>query len=125
MKLEYLLEGSDDCPLIRLYEGTRQDYKLLVSVIDDLLNGRKESVSVDELVGYNPIGNIKLEFVLSDTNIGIAQSTEDKFKCTLTRERWLKVKHLIVPFLNENEGKYQWLEESSNISLLISDTGKW
>lgn len=125
MKLEYLFEGSDDCPLIRIYGGVPKDYSHLIGIIDDLLNERKKSIYLNDKKTYKPINDMKLEFVLSSTNIGITEVANSDFKCSLTKEGWSKVRQLILPFLNEHRSMHQWLDETSNISLLLTDTGKW
>lgn len=125
MKLEYLPEGSDDCPLIRIYEGTIREYKDLVVGIEKLANNTQLSFFVNELSGYIPIDGIKLEFIVSDTNKGVKRVSRKNFTCSLTREGWLKVKELVEPFLNERKNRFQWLDETSNISLLLSDVGAW
>jgi len=124
MKVEYLIEGSDDCPLIRIYSGTIDDCKRLLTAIEVMIKENK-GFFVGNLKGYKCINNMKLEFALANVDNGIIQEDTNYFKWSLSINGWFKVKSLLIPFLKEYKNKYQWLEETSDISLLISDTGEW
>ena len=42
MKIEYLSEGAQECPLIRIYGSNYQEFMRLSTAISNLISSRKE-----------------------------------------------------------------------------------
>lgn len=125
MKLEYINDWGNNSPLIRMYNGDQSDYKLLINAIDQLLSKKNRKISIDSLHSFKSINNIRLEFVMTEFNSGLIQIAPHYFQCMLNKAGWTKIKHLILPFLSNGENRFQWLDETSDISLLLSDSGEW
>ena len=124
MKLEYLHEGSSDCPLIRIYKFQTKEIEKLHGMISDLAKGKKHSVVLDDLSFINPIEGCSLIFLVSKKDEGIALSKDLKFRCLLTSDSWMRVAELLTTFKGDLNG-YQWLDETGVVSLLLSSNGKW
>jgi hypothetical protein len=124
MQIDYLKEGNEDCPLLRLSNGNHEDYVKLVKNISDLIENRRKSILVNDVEGIATQG-LTLEFVLGKENLGIIEFDPKHFKCILNNEKWHKVRALLQGFIENSKNQYQWLDETSNISLLVTDDGKW
>ncbi len=135
MKIEYLSNGAQECPLIRIYGSNCYKFKQLSKAIINLLS-KDEDLRVHKLSGFESINNCKLYFSLGDANENIIQHNSQLFSWTLTTEGWEIVNGLIEPFCKKTKNKFhQWIsgEEAytefnkSPISLLISnrDDGRW
>ncbi|NIP37737.1 MAG: hypothetical protein GWO07_01570 [Candidatus Dadabacteria bacterium] len=125
MKLEYIADGSIDCPLIRLYEFTETEAALLLANVSELAQGTKLSISLSELSYITPVDSCELIFILGEDDQGIADS-DGLFMCVLTQESWKKVAGLIEPFCSSVETKaYKCLDETGEVSLMLSPSGSW
>jgi hypothetical protein len=60
VKLEYLGDGSDDCPLIRLYEFDRAEAMWLREIFDSLANGSRQHLSLHDEVKIEAVGGCQL-----------------------------------------------------------------
>lgn len=126
MKLEYLADGSDDCPLIRLYDFDRVEAVWLREIFDSLAHGSRQRISLHDEPRIEAIGGCQLELRLGRRGIGIPKSKRMRFECTLSPEGWADVASLMDPFCEtEHVNVYQWLNEQGEVSLLLSPNGKW
>ena len=65
MKLEFLPDGSADCPLLRLYDFTPSEARQFHDAIAGLASGSKDHVDVHDLCAVKPIGGCALTLVVS------------------------------------------------------------
>jgi hypothetical protein len=109
MKIEYLADGSADCPLIRIYGDDPIPVQGLHSAILRLALGRGDTVVVQKLPGFQPVHRCAL--VLSTgAQEGIVQSTEGEFFWSLQSARWTLVAGLVEPFcVPAPAHSHQWL----------------
>ena len=85
MKLEYLPDGAEDCPLIRLYDFTHEEKVLLCSAIYSLKSSKQEFVLVHELPCVESIGECRLTLRVASKNKGmVRQAGIATFECILT-----------------------------------------
>lgn len=125
MKLEFLSDGSPDCPLVRIYEFTSPEIGLLASLCRRLANEEIKVFSLSEVPNVEAVGDVHLSFQLSDTDRGLLQPRATTFELVLSAESWRTVVDLMSPFHRPTLG-YQWLwERSRQPSLLLSVTGAW
>lgn len=125
MKLEYMADGSIECQLIRLYEFTESKAAELASNIEKLVQGEIISIALHNLDFITPVGGCELTLIVSDFGSGIADS-EDIFMCALSAEDLSQVAQSTRPFSNSiNAYKYQWLDETGEVSLVLSPSGTW
>jgi hypothetical protein len=127
MNIEYLKTGSEDCPLVRIYGNIPRSAKILHHHTQMLCDGEVTIVKVHELPGFNSINGCKLTFSASDKDIGLKEIKHMDFICYLLLESWCRVSGQIKELTGVKVEGYQWLDESSDISLLISryETGAW
>ena len=124
MKLEYIADGSQECPLIRLYSFDESELRRLREVVEALSKKTVQSAFLYEQPGIEPIDSCELTLRSGARDLGVLKTGPAKFECVLTPDTWEWVKELIDPFF-ESSGGYQWLSEQGKISLLLSKSGSW
>jgi hypothetical protein len=127
MKIEYLESGAEDCPLIRIYGNQMRELKSLHHHVSSLCAGDRKYLKVHELPGFVGVEECELTFHTSKRDKGISQTNEQEFTCNLEIESWCHIEKQIEALVESSSEGYQWLNESSNISLLLSTnkTGAW
>jgi hypothetical protein len=127
MKLEHLPDGSPDCPLIRLYDFDPSEASTLRTSVAHLGSGSSDSVAVHDLPFVTSVDGCQLVLVVAGRDQGVVKAgTPSQFVCVLTRASWKSVVELMEPFCGPEDSKgYQWLDETSDISLLLSPDGLW
>ncbi len=125
MRLEYLPDGSPDCPLIRLFDFTPAEAARLGSAVADLAAGRAERVGVHELAGVIAVGGCELVLRVRVWDQAIVRVGPAAFECGFSATTWGNVVGLIEPLAAEAVG-YQWLAGvPGEASLLLSASGQW
>jgi hypothetical protein len=126
MKLEFLSEGSDDCPLIRLYGFDLAGALRLREAFRTLSDGSWQSIPLHEEWWIEPIGECHLDLGLGARDLGIVQRLPLRFECVLTAEAWMEMVNLTDPFCAHRDGEVsQWLNYGGEVSLLLSPNGQW
>lgn len=128
MKMELLLDGSPDCPLLRLYDFDAQQACDLQFVVLGLASGTATEASLPKAISADAIDGCSLTLQCWDIDQGIVPSIrhDRSFVCRLSRSTWQAVAKLIAPFcISSTPGHYQWLDETSSISWLLSPDGAW
>ena len=125
MKLEYLPDGSPDCPLIRLYEFNQSEARQLRQLVKSLVTGDRQDVALENEVWVEPVGECCLSLRRGNRNQGVQQARAPKFECVLSPDGWSNVEGLLEPFCESNASGFQWLTHDGRIALLISQSGQW
>jgi len=128
LKLEYLEDGDNLCPLIRLYDFRHLDAIKFRNVVNKLASGMSDNIKLHDMPFINSVNHCQLTLkrrIDNDQgiykNIGISD-----FSCSLTKDSWSWLEELVNPFCkSDSSNGHQWLTESSDITLLLSNTGKW
>jgi hypothetical protein len=108
MKLEFLADGSPDCPVIRLYAFDTSAILRFSDLVNSLAVGAKANASLDEQPWIEPVAGCKLELCLGKRDRGILQIGPSKFECVLTGDGWADIVGLLQPFLeSDDQGIYQ------------------
>ena len=66
MKIEYLHEGSPDCPLIRIFDFTTSEVLLLKEHIHDLSCDSAHTFAIHDMPGVNAIGALRFTFTVGN-----------------------------------------------------------
>lgn len=125
MKLEYIAAGSDDCPLIRLFEFTLAEVEELRKLVRSLVSGERQSVALQNEAWAAPIGGCQLSLRRGNRDRGVRQVEPLTFECVLSPDGWSNVEGLLDPFCDSDTTGFQWLTHDGRVSLLISQSGKW
>jgi hypothetical protein len=110
MKLEYIPEGSSDCPLIRISDTSVEDISVLLDTWTSLSRQVGVELPLGLLEGMTAKDNCELVCSAGERSTGVQRQVDSRFLCTLTRAAWERVGRLTEPFLKQQTG-YQWLIE--------------
>lgn len=122
-KLEYLHEGSQDCPLIRLYDYGHTDVVALRDLCLSLAEGRLREVPLEDQAWVSAIGGCRLILRASRFNPGVRKA-EEPFVMEYADEGWLEVADKLDSLAAGSDG-YQWLTNEGDVNVLISQDGHW
>jgi hypothetical protein len=129
MKIEYVENGSDDCPLIRIYGPEPAVCQQLWQVFESLAQGHVEAVSLTELPGMEPVAGCCLIAQVGQRDRGVLRQGGNAFSWLLTPATWDNVAGLIQPFCGSEAGEFHWLDQvpasEARILLSTSPFGCW
>lgn len=97
MKLQFLPDGSADCPLIRLYDFEAANAMRLKELFDCLAIGSRMDISLHEQKGIEPVDGCQLNLRVGKRDIGIVQRGPFTFECDLSPAGWAEVASLTEP----------------------------
>jgi hypothetical protein len=120
MKLEYLADGSRDCPLVRLYEFDHAEARSLRNLERSLVSGDRSSVALHDEAWAESVGGCRLTL-----RRGVREVDPLNFECVLNSGGWSNIEGLLDPFCDSHTAGFQWLTRESSVALLISQTGQW
>lgn len=125
MKVDFLAEGSDACPLIRLYYFLSPEVKCLRDTFIALASGSIQQAKLHQILNVESVDGTRLTFKLSKRDEGVVAQADNHFEVLLTSEGWAAAADLSEPFCKPGVG-YQWLTpHAGKIQLLLSVNGDW
>jgi hypothetical protein len=125
MKLEFLSAGSEDCPLVRLYDFSVDEIGSLFAQLSSLADGEETSIAIHEAPGIEIVGDCHLFLCSGPKDVGLVTlSKPAHFECIFTLATWDNIAALTEPFVQGCRG-YQWLATSGDANLLLSTDGLW
>jgi hypothetical protein len=133
MKLEFLENGSPDCPLIRIYGTQPTDFASLLHALRPLAEADGRCCAIDEVSGFQPLDGCSLTAFSCSQTAGVHRDDEAlRFEWKLTPAKWLIVAGLVSPFAQGFlDGRHQWLSgreaafglELGEIGVVLSCSG--
>jgi hypothetical protein len=125
VKLDYLQEGSDECPLVRLYGFRCEEIQRLRATFESLASGAVEQVPLDAVISVESVDGTRLTFRRATRDRGVTPGGAGSFDVALTPSGWRRCIKLLEPFCQPGWG-YEWLcEDAGRIGLLLSHDGSW
>jgi hypothetical protein len=122
MKIEYLEEGAEDCPLIRLFDYTPEELDTLIALFRSLADQKPPFSRRIEAV---PVDGTALSCTLVLRDEGVVKRSGQSFELRQSAASWLTTTGLAESLCGSSNG-YQWLAPSSRgIQLLLSADGCW
>jgi hypothetical protein len=137
MKVEYIGEGSHDCPLIAIFGTSTADFARLRAAAEGLANGSFTKSELQEFEGFHLVNIRSFTMAAGQGSEGLYHRDGASFLWVLPGEKWKIVSGLIEPFTRWRSGSpvHQWLYggearlglNSSEISIVISNspTPQW
>ena len=134
MELEFLPDGSTDCPLLILSPSVPEEAQLLYNAINEMVSVPGTYLDIQALPFIAPIEGCKLTAQIGEDDLGVIpintlevflSETRNHFNWKLTLKTWKYVLALLHPFTKEDSHGYQWLDETSQIQVLFSDYYRW
>jgi hypothetical protein len=103
VKLEFLPDGSPDCPLVRLYEFDQSEARQLRQLVKSLASGLRQDVALQNEVWVEPVKGCCLSLRQGTRDQGIGHSGTLQFECVLSPHGWSNVEGLLEPVLPQLE----------------------
>jgi hypothetical protein len=126
MTLDFLADGSRDCPLLRLYGFVPAEARQLRAAVAGLAAGTSERVEVHRLPFVEAADGCRLTLIVQGWDGAVVRrGGPAEFACGFTAGTWDNVAALIEPFEQEANG-FQWLAGvPGEAQLLLSVSGQW
>ena len=127
-KIKFIAEGSDYCPILQISGTDLETSRELFHEIRALRDGMAGSFLIHEVLGFEECRNPELTLAFAEADRGVQRSsTGDGYTCALSYDGWARVEDFLAPFCRRHSSTtaFQWLDESSDISLLFSPGGGW
>ena len=125
IQLEYLHDGSEDCPLIRLFGYEGSDVLSLRDLCLALAAGRVAEAALDQSEFVCALEGCRLVLRAGRSNRGVrTPKPGEPFVMECSDEGWLEVAEQVASFV-DCSGGHQWLTEEGDINVLISRNGLW
>lgn len=127
MQLEYLPDGSEDCPLIRLFEFTVGELGQFCALLETCSSSPVGSkVPLHSQPYVTPMGGCTLVLSVGARSLGLRRTGGPAdFTCTLDAESWMEARERAETLLPRvAEDGYQWLCDGE-ARLLLSRSGQW
>jgi hypothetical protein len=95
----------------------------------ELSRGTIREIALHRLPWLTTVDGCELTLRSAAGDRGVLPAARGKglsFECALTPRSWETVAALTEPFCQSvTHGQYQWLDETSSISLLLTPDGRW
>jgi len=126
VKLEFLENGSPDCPLIRIYGTEPSHFTYLHHALRPLAEAEGRRCAIAEVPGFQPLGGCSLTAFSCSETAGVHRDDETlRFDWKLTPAKWLIVAGLVSPFAQGfRDGRHQWLSgREAGLGLELGEIG--
>jgi hypothetical protein len=125
MKLEFLFEGSSDCPLVRLYDYRPGEVEQLRQACRDLADGRIREFVLHDQPWIEPVVGCQFIWQINEKDIGVKLPARgNPLVLLFSVEAWLEVEGKLLPFTKDSKG-FNWLTNEGDVNVLISPNGTW
>jgi len=125
VKLDFLQEGADDCPMVRLYDFRSSDVQRLIEAFEALAAGSLQQASLEDVCPVESVDGTHLRFTRGERDRGVVKQGVSDFELILAGPGWEQAAGLAEPFCKPSSG-YQWLTpQAGKIQLLLSRAGNW
>jgi hypothetical protein len=125
MKVEYLKEGSDDCPLVRIFQFSDAEIQSLRQAFEDLASGSVEHARLDAVTRVDSVDGTQVSFSSDAAPRGLVVTGQKSFDVVLTPEGWRDAAELTASLCGSRFG-FQWLCDGvGDVRLLLSHDGCW
>jgi hypothetical protein len=125
MQMDFLQCRSADCPMIRIYGGSPEEFRDLMHLFERLSRREIAAISLDDLQGLEAVDRQRVTARSGVRDQGVVRVADDAFDWILTPETWDNVAGLLEPFGSPGAGGFQWLEQAGDVRVLMSHTGRW
>lgn len=122
MRLEFLEEGSKDCPILRLSDFSVSEVQQVLHAIRSLIDDTEECVEIHRLPFVKSVNGCRLTFWRSNHNQYVVRVADMEFRCCLDKNEWSNTAELLAPFAQEGKG-FQWIVEGiGEAPILLSNS---
>ena len=126
LKIEYLADGADRCPLVRLFDFVASDVNQLRKFCIELADGRATGIALHEQSWIEPVDGCRFYWRAGSKDVGVLQPAPgEPLVLTYSPEAWLEVEGKLSRFVDYRAGSFNWLTMAGGVDVLISMDGKW
>jgi hypothetical protein len=126
MKIEFLADGAEDCPLIRIYDYRVEEIEILRQACRELAAGRIAEYRLHEQPWVDAMDGCRFTWRTGSKKFGVQrQSSRNEFVLENSEDGWRGVEGLLEPFATASTGGFQWLTSQGDVNVLISRSGTW
>ena len=125
MKIEFLPDGAQACPLIRLFAYRPGEVTQLRRACRELADGQIAEFVLHDQPWIEPVAGCRFIWRVSAEDRGVVlPARESPFVLEFSDEAWREVEDKLLPFA-EGSGGFNWLTNEGDINVLISESGQW
>lgn len=125
MKIEFLPEGSPECPLIRIFQFQPGEVEALRTACRELADGKRTEFALHEQPWVEAVGDCAFIWKAGLKDIGVRLPQDGKpFILIFSNEGWREVEDKLLPFARSSTG-FNWLTDGGDVEVLISNDGSW
>lgn len=125
MKIEFLPEGSPDCPLIRIFQFQREEVEALRAACRELAEGKRTEFILHEQPWIDAVGECAFIWKAGTKDMGVRLPPPgDPFVLIFSDEGWREVEDKLLPFADSSP-EFNWLTDGGEVEVLISNDGSW
>jgi hypothetical protein len=128
IKIEFFQDGSDDAPLILIWGYDISATRELFHAFRSSCDGQEQEIAIHKLAQFCGVDGLELYAHISDTEDGLTRRQGNLvFDWNLSHLGWQRVGSLLSPFCDRvaAPGSFQWLDDSSKISVIFSTERGW
>jgi hypothetical protein len=128
MRIEFVANGSNDCPAILFYGCPSAGAETLINTFRSLGGGQETEVPLHQLIGLTSVGAIRVFATNAKSRSSVDQLSDTVFRWRRDREGWLEVADLAEPVAQSNprEGtRFQYLERNGRVNVVFSTDRAW
>ncbi len=127
MNLEFIPDGSPDCPLIMMSWSVPEEAEQLRQELRRLASSSETTAALHSLPFIAPVEGYELLAHAAKEDVGarLLENSDNRFTWSLTPQSWQDVVDLLHPMTLPSSSGYQWLDETGEIDILISTRRSW
>ena len=125
MKIEFLPDGAEACPLIRLFEFRPEEATLLRHACRELADGEVAEFVLHDQPWIEAVAECRFIWRASLRDRGVVLPARGlPFVLEFLDEAWREVEDKLLPFA-EGSGGFNWLTDEGDVNVLLSESGQW
>jgi hypothetical protein len=125
MWIEFLPDGSPDCPAILFYGCPSAGAEAVISTFTALAESPATEVALHQLSDLTPVGDIQLFATNTKGRSGVQQLSALVFGWRKDTEGWLEAAELAESVARSDGRRFQYLERSGKINVIFSTHRAW
>jgi hypothetical protein len=124
MKIEFLPDGADPCPLVRLFHFRPDELERLRQACRTLADGGG-AIALHDQPWVESIDGCRLVLRAAADDAGVTKSAHaPDFALALSSEGWREVEEKLMALRMGADG-WNWLAEDGDARVLVSQSGQW
>ncbi len=125
MKLDFLPDGAEECPLLRFHDWAEGEVAALRGAAEQLGLGEATTIAVDRLPFVEALDGIRFDWIVDSWDRGVRLPGASRhFVMKLPADDWRGVADVIRPF-EKGGSRWNWLLPISEVQVLLTSDGGW